>query len=47
MRSRRSLPRRTLAILATALIASGLVVAGIAAYKVVDPQAPAREHALQ
>ena len=47
MKSRRSLPRRTLVILATALIASGLVVAGIAAYKVVDPQAPAREHALQ
>jgi len=47
MKSRRSLPRRALAILATALIASGLVVAGIAAYKVVDPQAPAREHALQ
>ncbi len=47
MKSRRSLPRRALAILATALIASGLVIAGIAAYKVVDPQAPAREHALQ
>src|SRR2546430_669325 len=28
------------------LIASGLVVPGIAPYKVVDPQAPAREHAL-
>jgi sortase A len=36
-----------MAILATALIASGLVIAGIAAYKVVDPQAPARQHALQ
>ena len=47
MKSTRSLPRRALVILATALIASGLVVAGIAAYKVVDPQAPAREHALQ
>ena len=47
MKSRRSLPRRALVILATALIASGLVVAGIAAYKVVDPQAPAREQALQ
>jgi len=47
MKSTRSLPRRALVIVATALIASGLVVAGIAAYKVVDPQAPAREHALQ
>jgi len=47
MQSRRRLPRRALVVLATALIASGLVVAGIAAYKVVDPQAPAREHALQ
>jgi sortase A len=47
MRSTRSLPRRALVVLATALIASGLVVAGIAAYKVVDPQAPAREQALQ
>ena len=47
MKSRRSLPRRALVILATALIASGLVVAGIAAYKVVDPQAPARQQALQ
>ena len=47
MKSRRSLPRRALVLLATALIASGLVVAGIAAYKVVDPQAPARQQALQ
>lgn len=47
MKSTRSLPRRAMAILATALIASGLVIAGIAAYKVVDPQAPARQHALQ
>ena len=47
MKSTTSLPRRALAVLATALIASGLVVAGIAAYKVVDPQAPARQHALQ
>jgi sortase A len=36
-----------MAVLATALIMSGLVIAGIAAYKVVDPQAPARERALQ
>ena len=47
MKSTTSLPRRALAVLATALIASGLVVAGIAAYKMVDPQAPARQHALQ
>lgn len=47
MKSTRSLPRGALVILATALIASGLVIAGIAAYKVVDPQAPARQHALQ
>ena len=47
MKSTRSLPRRALVILATALIASGLVVAGIAAYKVVDPQAPGRQQALQ
>jgi sortase A len=39
--------RKAVALLAGALIAAGLVVAGITAYKVIDPQAPARERALQ
>jgi sortase A len=39
--------RKAVALLAGALIAAGLVVAGITAYKVIDPQAPAREQALQ
>jgi sortase A len=40
-------PRRALGLLATALIASGLIMAGIDVYKLVDPQAPAREQALR
>lgn len=47
MKSTSSLPRRALMVLAAALIGSGLVIAGIAVYKVADPQAPAREQALQ
>jgi len=47
MKTTRTLRRRVLALLATALIASGLVVGAMAAYKVVDPQAPGREQALQ
>ncbi len=47
MNSTRTRPRLALVLLAAALIASGLVIAGIAAFKVVDPQAPAREQALQ
>jgi sortase A len=39
--------RNAVALLAGALIAAGLVVAGVTAYKVIDPQAPARERALQ
>ena len=39
--------RKAVALLAGALIAAGLVVTGITAYKVIDPQAPAREQALQ
>jgi sortase A len=39
--------RKAVALLAGALIAAGLVVAGLAAYKVIDPRAPAREQALQ
>jgi sortase A len=39
--------RKAVALLAGVLIAAGLVVAGITAYKVIDPQAPARERALQ
>jgi len=38
---------KIVALLAGALIAAGLVVAGITAYKVIDPEAPARERALQ
>jgi sortase A len=34
-------------LLAAALIGAGLAVAGIDAYRVIDPLAPAREHALQ
>ena len=39
--------RKAVALLAGALLAGGLVIAGVDAYKVVDPQAPAREKALQ
>jgi sortase A len=39
--------RKAVALLAGALITAGLVVAGVTAYKVIDPQAPAREQALQ
>jgi sortase A len=39
--------RKAVALLAGALVAAGLVVAGITAYRVIDPQAPARERALQ
>jgi sortase A len=39
--------RKAMALLAGALVAAGLVVAGITAYRVIDPQAPAREQALQ
>jgi sortase A len=39
--------RKVMALLAGALLAAGLVVAGMAAYKVIDPRAPAREQALQ
>jgi sortase A len=39
--------RKAVALLAGALVAVGLVVAGITAYRVIDPQAPAREQALQ
>lgn len=39
--------RKTVALLAGALVAAGLVVAGITAYRVIDPQAPAREQALE
>lgn len=39
--------RQAMALLAGALITAGLVVAGVTAYKVIDPQAPARERALQ
>jgi sortase A len=39
--------RKVMALLAGALVAAGLVVAGITAYRVIDPQAPAREQALQ
>jgi sortase A len=39
--------RKAVALLAGAMIAAGLIVAGVAAYKVIDPQAPAREQALQ
>jgi sortase A len=39
--------RKAVALLAAAMITAGLVLAGIVAYRVIDPQAPAREHALQ
>ena len=39
--------RKAVALLAGCLVAAGLVVAGMTAYKVFDPQAPAREQALQ
>ena len=39
--------RKILAVLAAAMIAAGLAIAGVDVYKVVDPQAGAREHALQ
>jgi sortase A len=39
--------RKTVALLAGVLVVAGLVVAGIAAYRIIDPQAPARERALQ
>jgi sortase A len=39
--------RRLVLLLAAVLIGAGLAVAGIDAYRVIDPLAPAREHALQ
>lgn len=39
--------RKTVALLAGVLVVAGLVVAGITAYRIIDPQAPAREQALQ
>jgi sortase A len=39
--------RRLVMLLAAVLIGAGLAVAGIDAYRVIDPLAPAREHALQ
>ena len=39
--------RKAVALLAGTLMAAGLAVAGLAAYKVIDPLAPARERALQ
>ncbi len=38
--------RKAIVLLAAALVTAGLVVAGITAYRVIDPQAPAREQAL-
>jgi sortase A len=39
--------RKIVALLAAVLTGAGLVVAGVAAYRVIDPLAPARERALQ
>ena len=39
--------RKVAALLTAILIGAGLAVAGVAAYRVIDPLAPAREHALQ
>jgi uncharacterized membrane protein YadS len=39
--------RKATALLAAILIGTGLAIAGVAAYMVIDPQASAREHALQ
>jgi sortase A len=39
--------RKAMKLIAVILGVSGLVIAGADAYKIIDPQAPAREHALQ